>query len=505
MSSLKNLKTIVHDTSITIYWDKPKNLPKEYKYEIYNQGKKEGITLKTHYTLEDLVANTEYEMEIKLVDELKKEIIESEKVIVSTCKVKRRIDITKSPYFAVGDGNTINTKAIQQALDDCNKDSYVYIPEGIFMTGALRMYSNTELYIDENGVLQGTDRVEDYLPRIKSRFEGLEMECYSSLINMGELDHTAGCNCENIIIRGKGTISSGGRSLAGNVIESERIRLQDYIASLGEEIKTYENADTIPGRVRPRLVNISNTKNVVIEGITLKNGASWNVHMIYSDNVITHNCKFYSHNVWNGDGWDPDSSINCTIFNCVFDTGDDSVAIKSGKNPEGNIINRPCENIRIFDCTSLCGHGFTMGSEMSGGIKNIYIWDCDVSNSMYGIEIKGTKKRGGYIKNIYVRDTKVARIMMHSVGYNDDGVGAESAPIFSDCIFENVYIEGEYLGDGDIKYPCESIELCGFDEKGYNIRNIRFKDITLGKSNVDKQNISIRYCENITFENIQSI
>ena len=113
-------------------------------------------------------------------------------------------------------------------------------------------------------MLQGTDRVEDYLPRIWSRFEGTELECYSSLLNLGELDHDGGYRCQNVVIRGKGTIASGGRILAERVIASERERLKDYLASLGEKIKECEKPETIPGRVRPRLINMSNCRNCLL-------------------------------------------------------------------------------------------------------------------------------------------------------------------------------------------------------------------------------------------------
>lgn len=103
---------------------------------------------------------------------------------------------------------------------------------------------------------------------------------------------------------------------------------------------------------------------MTISGITVKSGAGWNVHMIYSRDIVTNSCAFYSRNIWNGDGWDPDSSRDCTIFGCTFDTGDDAVAVKSGKTPEGNEINRPCEHIKIFDCRCAFGHGFVLGSEM---------------------------------------------------------------------------------------------------------------------------------------------
>lgn len=104
------------------------------------------------------------------------------------------------------------------------------------------------------------------------------------------------------------------------------------------------------------------------------------------------------------DGWDPDSSTNCTLFASEFHTGDDAVAIKSGKNPEGNEIGRPCAHIKVFDCRIGYGHGICIGSEMSGGVEDVQIWDCDFANSLYGIEIKATPKRGGYVRGVTVRD-----------------------------------------------------------------------------------------------------
>lgn len=101
---------------------------------------------------------------------------------------------------------------------------------------------------------------------------------------------------------------------------------------------------------------------------------------------------------------------------------DDSIAIKSGKNPEGNIINRPCEHIRIFDCVSVFGHGIAIGSEMSGGVRDVKIWDCDLANTRYGVEIKGTKKRGSFVRDIHVENCTVSRVLFHAVGYNDDAL-----------------------------------------------------------------------------------
>lgn len=506
MMKLPHLKSLIYDDTITLYWDKPEQVPAQHYYEVWKDGNLEGTTDKTHFTLSKLVPQTTYTVEVKLFDKEGTVMARSESLQLTTDIKKEKIDVTKAPYFASGDGSTMNTAALQKAINDCGQNQAVYLPSGVYLTGALRLHSDMELYLEEDAVLQGTENLEDYLPKIKSRFEGIENESYSSLLNLGNLNHEDGYNCRNVVIRGKGTISSGGRPLAEKIIAFEKEHLKDYLEALGDKIKECEKPETIPGRVRPRLINISNCQNVSITGVSLKNGASWNVHMIYSDNIITNDCTFFSENVWNGDGWDPDSSTNCTIFNCVFYTGDDSIAIKSGKNPEGNIIDRPTEHVRVFDCKAAFGHGVTIGSEMSGGIDDVQIWDCDMGSSLCGIEIKGTKKRGGYVRNVRVRDCKTARIMFHSVGYNDDGIGAPKPPIFENCSFENVQVLGEYFGDDRTWIPCEAIELRGFDEPGHELANILFKELILGSPRKSTpQTLSLQYCENITFEKIRCL
>ncbi|MDE5597222.1 MAG: glycoside hydrolase family 28 protein, partial [Lachnospiraceae bacterium] len=174
---------ITTNESITLFWEKPERLPEKFIYRIFCEGKQIGETEKTHYTLHGLSAETEYQIEVRLYEQ--DDCLSSDEIVVKTACTKTLIDITKAPYFAVGDGKTMNTEAIQQAIDDCKETEAVYIPAGVFMTGALRLHSDMELYLEKDAVLQGTDRLEDYLPKIKSRFEGTEMECYSSLLNLG--------------------------------------------------------------------------------------------------------------------------------------------------------------------------------------------------------------------------------------------------------------------------------------------------------------------------------
>lgn len=222
--------------------------------------------------------------------------------------------------------------------------------------------------------------------------------------------------------------------------------------------------------------------------------------MIYSRDIITDHCVFRSEGVWNGDGWDPDSCEDCTLFACQFSTGDDAVAIKAGKNPEGNTIARPTRHIRIFDCVSEFGHGFTIGSEMSGGVEDVRIWDCDLGHAMNGFEIKATPKRGGYVRDIHVLDCTAARVLMHTVGYNDDGIPASELPVFEQCSFERVRILGQSLQPDGTMISCPAIELCGFDCPGHEIRSILFSDCVLGPSG---QAIQLQRCDTVSFQSLR--
>ena len=495
------LFNVCDSKKVTIFWDKPESFTKGDVYRVLLNGEEIATCDKTHYTAAGLEPETEYTFYVELSGE-GKEAEKIDEVTVKTIHERKRIDVTKAPYNAVGDGKTVNTAAIQKAIDDCGEGMCVYIPAGDFMTGSLRLHSNMELYLEKDAILHGTTNVEDYMPKIKSRFEGIEMMCYAALLNMGELDSKAGYNVNNIRISGEGTVCGGGYDLAVNVIEVERVLLKDYLEALGDKIKECENNDTIPGRARPRLINMSNAQDVVISGITIMSGPCWNVHMIYSDNIITHNCTFRSEGIWNGDGWDPDSSTNCSIFNCEFFTGDDAVAIKSGKNPEGNIINRPTEHIRVFDCISYFGHGVVIGSEMSGGVNDVKIWDCDLGDSTFGVQIKGTKKRGGYVRNVHVRDCRVSRVLMTSVPYNNDGEPAPTVPVFEDCLFEDLTILGvKYSRDGE-RIDCEAVKFTGFDVPGHSIKNVKLKNIVIDCGETRRHFFALTCCDGVSFENI---
>lgn len=476
-----------------LYWDKPASAGTQAEYTVYLNGEPVADTDRTHYTLDGLEPQTQYRVDVVFGGQP-----------VGACLLymgaeKHRIDVTEAPYWAKGDGVTKNTAALQRAIDACGPGDAVYLPAGTYLTGALRLHSDMELYLDEGAVLQGTDRIVDYQPRIPSRFEGIEMRCYSSLLNLGQMDHAGDYTCANVVIRGKGTIASGGKALADAIIADEREHLKDYLAENAQLVQSCENEDTLPGRVRPRLINISNCRNIWISGLTLRDSASWTVHMIYSDTIVTDHCTFRSEGVWNGDGWNPDSSTNCTLFASEFSTGDDAVSVKSGKNPEGNQIARPSAHIYVFDCHSSFGHGISIGSEMSGGVEDVQIWDCDLENSFSGIEIKSSEKRGGYVRGVTVRDCKAPRVLIHAVPYNDDGEAAPTPPVLEHFTFAGLTLTGRALNSKCEWKDVSPVELSGFEGPGYALRDVNFDGLTI---TAKAPRLPLQYCCDVTLRGV---
>ncbi|NMM93082.1 glycosyl hydrolase family 28 protein [Bifidobacterium oedipodis] len=500
--SINMFDACVTDTTLTVYWDRPEHLGADTEYTVMVDGADAAHVRHTFATITGLLPEHEYRVTVCVRENTSGETrIVGERRFVTEC-TKRDIDVSLPPYNAVGDGHTMNTAAIQQALDDCDATSRVVIPAGVFLTGALRMHSDSELHVLAGGVLQGSARPQDYEPRIWSRFEGTECECYASLINIGYLDHESAPTTRNVRLSGDGEIRGGGVALMRATIERERKLMADRLETMADYIATCENSDTIPGRVRGRLVNISNAENVELSGLTFSQGPSWNIHAIYSRRIITHGATIRSRGVWNGDGWDPDSSEDCVLFDTLFDTGDDMVAIKSGKNPEGNAINRPTRHVRIFSCTATGGHGIAIGSEMSGGVEDVRVWDTDISRSRYGIHIKGTPKRGGYVRDVRVMDCAVSAITIHAVGYNDDGIAGPDQPYFEDFRFERLRVMGWRWGENGDVCPSVAIMVKGFDKPGHEAHNITIKDCRLGGVEHGSARIELCDCADVRFEGL---
>ncbi len=435
---------------VSLLWDVPTISGAGPAYEVWCDARLVGKTTKTHFTATGLLPGHDYVFSVRSVP-VREAAFESNALSIHTPPAPAAT-VSVIDRGAIGDGRTMNTRAIQAAIDDCPPSGVVQIPAGIFLSGALYLKSDMTLEIAEGGVLKGSADPADYEPFNLNRFEGWEMKTHASLLNAGTLDHAGPTSLHNLSIRGRGTISGGGGKL------SDAIRA------------------AIPGvaglRSRGRLILLMNARNVEISGLTLEETPCWTLHYIYSENVSIHGLTIRSA-VLNGDGIDPDSSRNSYIFNCSFDTGDDCIAIKSGKNPEGNVINRPTENVRVSDCRFVRGHGISIGSEMSGGVRGVLVEDCVAGALLHGLQIKGTRERGGFVEDVVVRNCDLQQITVYTaLPYNNDGQAAPTPPRFRNFEFDNID-----LAKADPAKPV--IVIDGFDTGAHRTQNVFFNGLTL--------------------------
>lgn len=254
----------------------------------------------------------------------------------------------------------------------------VVVPGGVFVSGAIFLKQGVELFVEKGGVLKGSVNRNDY-PQIQTRWEGTEMMFMAAFINADGLS--------KVKISGQGTVDGSG----------------------DEWVKRISNrTDTTSRRwERPRLVGIQNCKGVEIKDLRLRNQAVWCVHILYCENVLLQNLDIAApHNIPSSDGIDIDSGKDVVIRHCMIDVNDDCISIKSGKDEDGLRVNRPSENITVERCTFGYGHGgVAMGSETSGGIRNVLIKDCVAEKDNWApIRFKSQPSRGGVVENITYRN-----------------------------------------------------------------------------------------------------
>ena len=289
-------------------------------------------------------------------------------------------------FGAIGDGESLNTRAIQAAIDTCPKNGVVYIPAGTFRCGAIHLKSDMTLHLSEGAKIIGSADPADY-PIMKYRFEGLEEMCYTSLVNAGIRGRE---KVENIIISGSGTIDANGAELKKKEILTPAIK-------------------------RGRAICICGAKNIFISGITVRQSPAWCLHIIYSKNIEISNIHVHTKfdengvrypDIINGDGIDIDSCSNIRIHDCEIASQDDCIAIKSGKDAEGRAIGIPTEHIEIYDCLFKHGFGVAVGSEVSGGVNGVYVHDCVFDQTYSAASIKSPRGRGAVIENVLFRNIK---------------------------------------------------------------------------------------------------
>lgn len=488
------INAVIFDNQIKIWWDYNK-LYSGCSYRIINDGK-EFSTTASHYCFKELTPNTEYNFIVDLVDKDGNILKHIGAQAFKTKNTKNIIDVTKAPYNAVGDGKTICTKALQAAINDCTEDDMLFFPDGIYLTGALDLHSNTELRLSDNATIQGTTNVDDYLPLIRNR--GTTIGSYRSLLNAGTLDEYGGYNCYNITIVG-GKIIGGGDELR---IKTINVGREAALKKLGGNDPSAEQTAYEPGARRGRLLCFFNTQNVILADCYLGNSPGWNIHPVFCDNVVTCNCTIFSHKISNGDGWDPESSTNCTLFGVYFDTGDDCIAIKSGHGKAAHELNRPSKNIKIFDCTSHVGHGVAIGSEMSGGVEDVTIWNCDFRTTTVGVSLKTNPWRGGYMKNIRFYNFIAPTITLALYPPEQDSEAAPCPPVLDGLHFEDITLTGitcnnycyRFIANNAVDFNCYDY---------YKIKNVTLKNIKLmHRAILTYQALYLNNVENLTLENI---
>lgn len=313
-------------------------------------------------------------------------------------------DFTITKYGAVSDGEKDNTKAIARAIAACNKagGGRVVVPEGKWVTGPIHFKSNVNLHLEEGAEIIFSDNPSDYLPAVPVSWEGLECYNYSPLLYAYE--------CENIAITGKGTLKP-----KMDIWKTWFKRPGPHLEAL-KELYTKASTD-VPveqrqmavgeNNLRPHLIHFNRCKNVLLEGFNIRQSPFWTIHLYLCNNGVVRNLDVKAHG-HNNDGIDLEMSRNFLVENCTFDQGDDAVVIKAGRNQDAWRLNTPCENIVIRNCTILKGHAFLgIGSELSGGIRNIYMHDCTAPKSVNRFFfIKTNHRRGGFVENIYMENVQ---------------------------------------------------------------------------------------------------
>ena len=391
-------------------------------------------------------------------------------------------------FGAIADGNTLNTKAFADTIEVCAKagGGTVLVPKGLWLTGPIHLKSNVNLRIAKEAEVRFSMRFEDYLPVVFTRYEGIECYNYSPLIYAN--------GCKNIAITGEGLLNGQGHAWWPWKNETEkpdarvnRLRNAQY-NGIPVEKRIFGTAEDA---LRPNFIQPINCKNVLIEGLTFTNSPMWNIHPVYCENVIVRKVTVITTTKSpNTDGINPDSCKNVLIEDSYFDTGDDCIVLKSGKNEDGWRVGKPCENIVIRHCRTKHGHGgVVIGSEMSGGVRNVYIHDCYFDGTEVGIRMKSRRGRGGVVENIWAENITMGKINTQAIRLNMFYAWGIESRSQKPCIFRNMYFKNIFCQQAE-----EAVKIAGLPEKP--IENINLENVVVyankGVLCTDAKNINLR-------------
>jgi polygalacturonase len=324
-------------------------------------------------------------------------------------------DFDATTFGAVGDGVTDCTQAFADAIGKCSKagGGRVVVPQGTYLTGAIHLKSNVNFHVSKGATIKFSTDPKKYLPVVFARWEGVECMNYSPLIYAFEQ--------KNIAVTGEGILDGQGSETAwwnwkGNQqfpgAQNQGAARKKLLEMADKGVPVSERIFGDGSNLRPNFFVPYRCTNVLVQGVTFKNSPMWFIHPVLCRNVSIIGVTTEGQGP-NNDGCDPESCTDVLIKNCFFNTGDDCIAIKSGRNTDGRRLNKPSQNIVIQGCTMRNGHGgVVLGSEVSGSVRNVYAEDCamDSPNLDRVLRIKTNSVRGGVIENIFMRNIKVGQV-----------------------------------------------------------------------------------------------
>jgi len=407
----------------------------------------------------------------------------------------RVFPVTK--YGAVGDGARDCTAAFRDAITACARagGGRVLVPDGRFLTGAIHLKSRVNLHLSDGATIAFSRTPDHYLPVVFTRWEGVELMNYSAFIYAFEQ--------RDIAITGKGTLDGqassehwwpwkGSRDLPPEATQTAaRTRLIDMGA---RGVPVTERVFGAGSFLRPNFIQPYRCQNVLVDGVTIVNSPMWELHPVLCRNVIVRNVTINSHGP-NNDGCDPESCRDVLIEGCTFDTGDDCIALKSGRNEDGRRLAAPIESVVIRNCSMKDGHGgVVIGSEVSGGARNIFAEQCrmDSPNLDRALRVKTNSVRGGFVEHVYMRDVTVGQVAEAVVTVNlfyEEGDAGKFPPVIREIDVRNVTSgRSQYalLLRGYAHTPMHDIRVtdCAFD-------NVAKDDVIEGVTGLTLKNVRI--------------
>ena len=484
-------------TSVLLLWNKSSTNQRVVAYQIFINGEPAEKINVTDHTVTGLEPGTAYTFQITEILENGGDGATTAPVAVTTVETGHVLSI--ADHGAKGDAQTLNTLAIQSAIDACPPGGTVLVPSGVFRTGALFLKSCMTLHLADGAVLLGSEDAADY-PVIPGHFEGRKQPMYAALINCTPLrnGYVEGAErLHDVKITGQGLIKANARPL--------------FHQQLAQK-----------AGVRGRNIYIANTDRVYIHGVTIRESPAWCLHLVYCNQVSINGISLHSKydeeghvlGIYNGDGIDPDSCMDVNIVNSLIASQDDCIAVKSGRDAEGRAAARPSERVRISNCRFRNGFGVALGSEMSGGVRDVLVQDCSFTDSFSVGSIKAPRGRGNVIENaLYDNLTLVNHDPEHQdcrwfrgginvdMFYSLDEVDHdhplpvdEGTPVFRNITFQNISLET--VGGN-------AIFIAGLPEspvENLTLRNVHAK----GKYGMQAHNTTGLQMENVTVEILPS-